>query len=108
GPQPIDHEGPAVGILQLVQERAVVVEHVDAAVTEVADENLAAPRSEREGRPGDSPGRVQPSTRVEAAQQVTAGVEQVDKPMTRASHIVVPRAVLLRVSDKEIAIHVDD
>ena len=55
-PQSIDHQRLAMRIFQLVDEGSVIVEYIDPAVAEVADENLTAVRPERERRPSDAPG----------------------------------------------------
>ena len=46
GPQTVDSQWIAVRILQLIDERAVIVEDIDSAVAEVADQDLAAEAAE--------------------------------------------------------------
>ena len=56
----------------------------------------------------NAPWRIQPPTAGEAPQQMTVGVENVDKAIARARHIVVFFPVLLCIGDKEITVDVLD
>src|SRR6516165_4773217 len=47
-PQPVDNQGLAVGAIEFVDESPARVEHVDLAVAEIADEDVAAEPAEGE------------------------------------------------------------
>src|SRR5882672_7954122 len=59
GPQSVDHQWLTIGALQLIDETPVLVEYVDSAVAEVADEDVAAESAEGIRRPRDTPGRIE-------------------------------------------------
>src|SRR6202035_1836444 len=98
-PQPVDHERLAVGAVELIDKPPARVEHVDPAVAEVADEDVAAEPAEGKGCPRDAPGRIERPAAGEAPQQKTVGVEYVDKAVAGTRHVGIPCRVLLRISD---------
>ncbi len=84
------------------------VEGVNAAVAEVADEQVVAEAPEVDGCQGQPPGRVELALGSDAADQVTGGVEGVHEAVTLARHIVVPVRVLQRVGHVDGAAEVLD
>src|SRR6516165_12603426 len=108
GPQTVDGDPLAVRVPELAQEIPVGVEHVDPAVTEIADEDVAAEPAKGLGCPCDAPGRVQSTARGEAPEQMAFGVEDIDKAAALAGVVVVLCRVLLGVGHEQIAIDVLD
>src|SRR5690349_10601651 len=70
---------------------------MDAAVAEIADQEIAGETAEPVRGDGESPGRVERTMRRDALDQVAVEVELVDEAMAEAPHVV--RA--LRVADRE-------
>src|SRR6266436_4125321 len=108
GPQSVDHQWLAMGAFQFIDETAVLVEYVDLAVTEVADEDVAAESAEGIRRTRDTPRRIERPATDQPPQQMAVGIEHIDKAVTLACHVVVLVSVLLCISDEEIAIDVRD
>src|SRR5215471_1978582 len=86
----------------------VRVECVHFSLAEIANEDIATETAKGERCSRDAPWRIQPPTAGEAPQQMTVGVENVDKAIARARHIVVFFLVLLCIGDKEITVDVLD
>jgi hypothetical protein len=107
-PQAVDSQWIAVRILQLIDERAVIVEDIDSAIAEVANQDFAAEAAECKRCARDSPGRVERPSAGEAAQQVAVCIEYIDESVTVACNIVVLLIVLLRIGDEKVAIDVRD
>ncbi|MGF6853689.1 hypothetical protein OKW29_002576 [Paraburkholderia sp. CI3] len=107
-PQTVDSQWIAELILQLIDERAVIVEDIDSTIAEVANENLAAEAAERKRCARDTPRRVERPSACKATQQVVVGIEYVDESTTAGCIVVVLLFVLLRVGDEKIPIDVRD
>jgi hypothetical protein len=107
-PQTVDSQWIAELILQLIDERAVIVEDIDSTIAEVANENLAAEAAERKRCARDTPWRVERPSACKATQQVAVGIEYVDESTTAACIVVVLLFVLLCVGDEKVAIDVRD
>src|SRR5207237_9507719 len=73
------------------------IERVDAAVAEVADEQLPAEFTEGRGRESKAPGRIERPFRCDAPQEVSGHVEGVHESMALPCHVVVFSRVLLGV-----------
>src|SRR5262249_2863943 len=108
GPQPVDHDRLAFAVPEGAEELPVGVERMDFPIAEVADENVAAEPAKRKGCPHEAPWRVQRAARREAPQQMAVGVENVDKAIARARHVVMLELILQRVGDEEITVDVLD
>ena len=108
-PQPVDLDGLAVGVVQVAQGGAGRgVEGVDAAVAEVAHQQVAAEGPEARRRQRQAPRRVERAARDQAL--LPAGqarravqVEHVDEAVALAGHVVVLVGVLLGVGDIDLA-----
>ena len=77
------------------------------SLAEIANEYIATETAKGERCSRGTPWRIQPPTAGEAPQQMTVGVENVDKAIARARHIVVFFPVLLCIGDKEITVVLD-
>src|SRR6266704_4640421 len=108
-PKPVDHEGPVVRSAQLVEEFAGHrVDHIDAAVPEVADQQVTREAPEGGGSDRDSPRRVEPAARGGSPDQVAVRVEDVDESVGRTGDVVMQRCILLGVSHVELTAEVRD
>src|SRR6516162_1389405 len=103
-PQPVDLQRLAVGAVEFIDKLTARVEHVDLAVPEIADEDLAAEPAEGKGGTRHAPRRIEWPAAGEAPQQVAVGIEDVDKTMAGTLNVVMLFRVLQRVSDEEIAV----
>ena len=105
-PQPVDDQRLIMRVIELIQEMTLGVVNIDFAVAEVADEDVAAEAAKGEGRPHDSPGRIQLAAGGEAPEQMTIRVEDVDKAVARAGDVVMFLRVLLGIGHEQVAIDV--
>src|SRR4029078_137495 len=62
GPQTVDGDGPALFVAQRAGKVSVRAIGVDAAIAEIADENVSAELAEVRGRLNDAPGSVERTT----------------------------------------------
>src|SRR6266849_1510431 len=108
GPQAVDRQRLAVAAVELVDEVPALVEGVDPAVAEIADQDVAAEAAEGEGGARHGPGRIEVPVAGEAPQQVAVGVEHIDEAAARAGDVVVLLRVLLGIGHEEIAVEVLD
>src|ERR1700694_4711730 len=106
GPQPVYHQSLAIFVLQTPEETSVLVEGVDPAVAEVAHEDVAAESAEGIGRACDAPRRIERPAADQASQQMSVGIEHIDKAAAGTGRIVVLVRFLFRISDEEIATEV--
>src|SRR5258705_13567662 len=97
-----------VGLPQSTAEIAARVERIDAAVLEIADENIAAELSEAIGRARQSPGRIEHAVFGKASQQVTVGVENVDETTSRSADIIHLLRILSGVGHPKITVDILD
>src|SRR5579872_5358999 len=97
-----------MGVLQLAEKLPAVAERTDVTVTEVADENPAAEPAERVRSPRHAPGRIERAATGEAPQQMAVRIEYVHEAAARAGDVVVLRAILQRIGDKQIAVEQGD
>src|SRR5262249_3651047 len=108
-PDILNHERMARAFAQSTELLAAGwVEGVDAAVAEVADQQVAAEGSKARRREHHAPRRVEVAARDEAAVEVTVGLEDVDKAVARAGLVIVGVGVLLGVADVELAVDGSD
>src|SRR2546428_6698890 len=109
GPQVINRNG-SVGMVSELAEKLASIQiiRIDATVTEIADQQGITEPAKISGGEGQAPGRVEPAVQNKALDQISAGVEDVDKPMGRARHIVVLLCILQGKSDKEFTTNVLD
>src|SRR2546426_7608762 len=84
------------------------VEGVDAAVAEVADEQVAAEEAEVARREGEPPRRVELALGRDPSEQVAGGIERIHESMPLARDIVVSGRVLQRVGHVNGAADVPD
>src|SRR4051794_5710775 len=101
-PEAVDLNRPVVVASQLsavVAGSGIVC--VDTTIAEVADQKVAAVLAEGRRRDGQSPRRVELVGVVEAAEQMAAGVEHVDKAVAATGDVVLALSVLLGVGDVE-------
>src|SRR5258705_11806328 len=98
GPQSVDHQWLAIGAFQFIDETAVLVEYVDLAVTEVADEDVAAESAEGIRRTLDTPRRIERPATDQPPQQMAVGIEHIDKAVALACPVVGLVSVLLCLS----------
>ena len=61
---------------------------IDAAITEIADENVAAELAEVRGRLNDAPGSVQRTTTGKPSNQIAVRVKLIDEPFARPGHLI--------------------
>src|SRR6266568_5382607 len=109
GPKPVDHEGSVVRSAKLVEEFAGHrVDHIDAAVPEVAHQQVAQEAPEGGGSDRDAPRRVEPAARGGPPDQVSVRVEDVDESVGRTGDVVMQRCILLGVSHVELTAQVRD
>src|SRR5438105_1533932 len=95
GPQAINRDGIACPATELAEEGTVVrIDGIDATVTEIADQQVITESAKISGGESQAPGRVEPAVRNEASDQITVGVEDVDKPMSRTRYVVVMLRIL--------------
>src|ERR1700726_4105948 len=85
-----------------------VIEGVDVAVTEVADQDVAAESAEGRGGRGPRPGGVHPPLAEEPLEEAAVGIEDVDESVARAGEVVMLVRLLLGEGDKELAADVVD
>src|SRR6266576_3665955 len=81
---------------------------IDSSVAKIADKQLFTETAEIKRCFGDAPRRIELSLRSEPLDQVAVGVENVDKPVTSTSHVVVLCIILFCVGHDQIAMHVRD
>jgi hypothetical protein len=89
-------------------EIPVRVERVYFSIPEIPNENIAAEPAEGERCARDAPWRIQRPAASEAPQQITVGIENVDKAISGTGDVVVLRGVLLGVRDEETAVDILD
>src|SRR5260221_13792410 len=87
---------------------SIQIIRIDAAVAEIADQQGITEPAKISGGEGQAPGRVEPAMQNKALDQISAGVEDVDKPMGRARHVVVLLCILQGKGDKEFTPNVLD
>src|SRR5689334_2797287 len=87
---------------------AVLTERGDPAVTEIADQNVAAEGAEVERSPRDSPWRVEVAARGEAADQMPVRIEDINEAVARPRDVVVLIRVLQGIGHDEVAVDVPD
>jgi hypothetical protein len=103
-PQAIDGNERVVGIPHPADEFVgEAVEGGDPAAAEIADQNGVAEFTEIARGPNNSPGSVKPVAVLQVADVLAAGSEEFDEAEAIATDGVVPRGVLLGVSDEERA-----
>src|SRR5262249_13419976 len=107
-PQLVDLDRLAARSPERATELATRVEHVDAAILLVADENVAGELTEADRRARQAPGRIEHAALGEAPQQVSVRVEDIDEAVAQAAHIVLLGGVLLGVGHPDLAIDVLD
>ena len=81
-PQVINRNG-SVGLVSELAEKLARLQiiRIDATVTEIADQQGITERAKISGGEGQAPGRVEPAMQNKALEQISAGVEDVDKAM---------------------------
>jgi len=101
-PQVINCNG-SVGLVSELAEKLARIQiiRIDATVTEIADQQGITERAKIRGGQGQAPGRVEPAMQNKALDQISAGVEDVDKAMGRARHVVVLLRILQGKGDVE-------
>src|SRR5580692_1146042 len=102
-PQAVDYQRLAIGAVQFIDEMPGLVEYVDPAVAEVADQNVTAESAEGIRHTRDAPRRIERPAADQASQQMAISIEHVDKAVALAWHVVVLLRVLHRVRHEEIA-----
>ncbi len=81
-PQTVVEERLSIRSHQCPHHDAVLIESVDGAVAEVADQEIAAERAPPGGRLRDAPRRVQIAARGEAADEIAVEGKDADEPFT--------------------------
>ncbi len=109
GPQVINRNG-SVGLVSELAEKLARIQtiRIDATVTEIADQQGMTEPAKISGGEGQTPGRVEPAMHKKALDQISAGVEDVDKAMGRARHVVVLLCILQGKGDVEFTTDVLD
>ncbi len=109
GPQVINRNG-SVGLVSELAEKLARLQiiRIDATVTEIADQQGITEPAKISGGQGQAPGRVEPAMQNKALEQISAGVEDVDKAMGRARHVVVLLCILQGKGDVEFTTDVLD
>src|SRR5579863_8997698 len=107
-PEFVDGDRLAIRAFELIDELAARRVDIDAAVAEIADENVAAEMAEARRRHGETPRRVERTVLGKARQQIPVGVEDIDEAGTRAGDAVMLVGALLRIGDPERAVDVLD
>src|SRR5262249_5640000 len=104
-PEPVDLDRWSLrGPKPAEKGAGALVEGIDRAVAEVADQQRAAEYAEsRVGSVGQTPWRVQRGlsgmARDQSRERVGHRIEDVDEPVARASRVVVPLGILLGEGD---------
>ncbi len=105
-PQVVNRNGIVCLVSELTEKLASIqIIRIDATIAEIADQQGITEQAKISGGEGQAPGRVEPAVQNEALDQISAGVEDVDKPMGRTRHVVVLGRVLQGKGDVEIAIN---
>ncbi len=79
------------------------IEGIDAAVAEIADQQILAELAEVGRRHGDAPGRIEHPAAGDAPDQRAVGVEQIDQAEASPDHLVlILRPLLPRVSNVKL------
>jgi hypothetical protein len=86
-----------------MRRAALEVKGVDSAVAEISYQQRVAEPPEIRGRQRHAPQRVEPSARCEPANEITVGVEHVDKSQAGSGDITLGGLVLLGVGHIQIA-----
>src|SRR5207245_11567824 len=108
-PQVVNRNWMVYLVSELTEKLArIQIIRIDATITEIADQQGITEQAKINGGEGQTPGRVEPAVQNEALDQISAGVEDVDKPMGRARHVVVMGRVLQSIGDIEVATNVLD
>src|SRR6266571_6330999 len=96
-----------VGLVSELAEKLASIQiiRIDATVAEIADQQGITEQAKISRGESQAPGRVEPAVRNKALDQISAGVEDIDKPMGRTRHVVVFLCVLQGKGDVEIAIN---
>jgi hypothetical protein len=110
-PEAVDYDWLQVCSHQEVDELEMpVLQHLigkDAAVAEIADEQVPAELAEVVGGERDAPGRVQLSSCGDAPEEVPIRIESADEAETLTGNIVVSILVLFRVGHEDLRLVAD-
>ncbi len=108
-PQVINRNG-IVGLVSELAEKlaGIQIKRIDATVAEIADQQGITEQPKISGGEGQAPGRVEPAVQNKLPDQISVGVEDVDKPMGRTRHVVVMGRILEGIGDIEVATKVLD
>src|SRR6266566_8441163 len=108
-PQAVDSNWIAFLVFELAAEAtSVKFVGIDAAVTEIANQQVLAEATETLGGKGQAPGRVECTMRNETLEQVPTGVEDIDKAITWPCLVIMLARFLEGIGDIEIAVNVLD
>src|SRR5215469_670508 len=84
GPQTINRNWSVCLVSELAKKLASIqIIRIDATVAEIADQQGITEQPKIGGGVGQAPGRVEPAVHNETLNQISTGVEDVDKPMGR-------------------------
>src|SRR6266571_9346076 len=102
-PQTINRNWSVRLVSELAEKLASIqIIRIDATIAEIADQQGITEPAKISGREGQTPGRVEPAVQNESLEQISAGIEDVDKPMGRTRDVVMMGCILQGKGDKEL------
>src|SRR5579883_3410085 len=78
------------------------IEHIDMTIAEVAHQQIIAEGSGVRRGKCHSPGRVEATTRNQAAVEISIRVEHIDKPMSNAANVIMLLSILQGERNKQV------
>ena len=104
GPESRDHNGATQLVIERAEESACrLIEGVDPAVAEVADEQRAGKRAEAGGRNRQTPGRIERAVGNQTTQEVTVRIELANESIAWTRQVPTRGWIYLRIGDVESA-----
>src|SRR5438477_919475 len=92
-------------IAELIHEFAARSVHVDVAISEIADQNIAGELTKTGGGECHSPGRIELPLLRESLLPAAIEIESVHNAVALTGQIVVLRLILYGIADKELSVH---